>query len=47
MEGDGGEGEIGGLMSSADEKFSYCHETRLDSMANFLGVESPVDFGVS
>lgn len=32
-----GEGETGGLMgeSSADEKFSNCHETRLvDSMAD-------------
>lgn len=44
-EGEGGEGETGGLMdkSSADEKlFSYCHETRVDSMADGFGGESLV-----
>lgn len=39
-----GDGETGGLRSLADEKFSNCHETVADSMADFAGVESSVDF---
>jgi len=39
-EGEDGEGETGGLTNSADEKFSTCHETRLDSMASLFSVES-------